>query len=69
MGAESVDPAFPACCALCPHHRPGTGACGHDLRQTLLASLDAERPCPVFTATKTAEMRRLSRALERTPSN
>lgn len=63
MATSDTDAPFPECCTRCPHIEPVTGACTHRYRQSLLADLDDDRPCPVFTAEKTAAMTRLSRSV------
>lgn len=64
MRTDHVDVPFPECCARCPHIEPVTGACTHPYRQSLLADLDDERPCPIFTAEKTAAMAGLARSVQ-----
>jgi hypothetical protein len=46
------DASVPADChADCPHYRPVTGACGHDLKQTLVADFLAHpaESCPLYS--------------------
>jgi hypothetical protein len=61
-----TDPAFPECCSYCPYRRPVSGACDHDLRQSLISYLDdgSDRTCPVFSDAMTAEMRGLQSRLD-----
>jgi hypothetical protein len=58
MSADA-DLAFPGCCDFCPYHQRFTANCSHELRQSLIRDLSFSRSCPVFSAEKTASMRRL----------
>lgn len=60
MSISNVDASFSECCTRCPHIEPVTGACTHPYRQSILTDLDDERPCPIYTAEKTAAMDRLA---------
>jgi len=61
MHSHPADLSFPACCRCCPYR---SADCTHPQRRTLVATLDTERPCPVYSEQKTEAMRRLGDARE-----
>jgi hypothetical protein len=62
MGLDA-DPAFPACCATCPHRDAWTASCTHSLRQSIIREVNEDQPCPVYATEKTDAMRRLAESL------